>query len=209
MHRHMLSCCLVHLLNFSSPSVHFKNDPEYLTRRTAHVFSPLMWFMQCSLFRVVFFFILSCVSECLMVSTSNIAKFMEVFFLWKVLVFSWFGSSIPSVFRRFLLFIWSLAHFSMPNFDSILFVVILSQSLCILIIIVFTSLHVYYYFSLFRVFHTGIFFLENDWQQIPSSLQDFSQYDYHHNLIPLLILLLLLLFCFFTFYSFEKFSKRR
>ena len=50
-----------------------------------------------------------------MLSASNISKHWYVSFCPCVLIFSWFGSSIPSVICRFLFFTISIAHFSMPN----------------------------------------------------------------------------------------------
>ena len=70
--------------------VYFKNGPEYLTRRTAHVFIHLMRFLQCSVvlrsFLVLlvysFLFFFYFISACLIVSISNIPKYLLLFFLW-------------------------------------------------------------------------------------------------------------------------------
>ena len=75
-HRHHFPCPLFICLNFSL--VHFKNDPEYLSK----VYILLMRFLQQSLvsrsFLVhlrYFFLIFSFISLCPMVFTSNILKF--------------------------------------------------------------------------------------------------------------------------------------
>ena len=62
------------------------------------------------------FLILSFISTRLMESASNILKSLLVSFSPSVLIFSWFGSSIPSIrCCCFPLFIISKAHFKMPN----------------------------------------------------------------------------------------------
>ena len=94
-----------------SPSlVHFKNGPEYLKRRTAKVFILLIRFLLYSFVLSSFlvllrysFLIFSFIITYLMVSASNISKYLYVYFFPSVLIFSLFGSSIPSVRCRFLL----------------------------------------------------------------------------------------------------------
>ena len=66
----------------SSSLIHFKNGPEYFTRGTAKVFIPLTRFLlQSSVSRSLSFLrqsflIFSFISVCLMVSVSNIPKYM-------------------------------------------------------------------------------------------------------------------------------------
>ena len=99
----------------SSSLVHFKKGPEYLTMGTAQVFITLIRFLQHSFVSSSFlvllrysFLIFSFISTCLMVSASKIPKYLYVSFS---LIFSWFGSSIPSVRCRLLFFITSMANF--------------------------------------------------------------------------------------------------
>ena len=62
------------------------------------------------------FSIFSLISTCLMVTASNIPKYLLVSFSPSVLMTTWFSSSTPSVrWCRLPLFITSMAHFSMPN----------------------------------------------------------------------------------------------
>ena len=68
---------------WSSSFLQFKNDPGYLTRGTTEVIILSMWFLLCNLvwssFLVVqryTFLIFSFISTCLMVSTSNIPKYL-------------------------------------------------------------------------------------------------------------------------------------
>ena len=105
-------------ISLSSSLVHFKNGPEYLTKETAQVF---IRFIRLQLFSLISsnflillrysFLIFSFISNCLMVSASNIVKYFYVSFSSGVLIFSWFGRSILSVMSRFPLFIISMAHF--------------------------------------------------------------------------------------------------
>ena len=88
----------------------------------AQVFIPLIRFLQdCFVSSSVLvllrhsFLIFSLISICLMVSASKMPKYLLVFFSPSVLILSWFGSSILSVRCRLLLFITSMAHFSIPN----------------------------------------------------------------------------------------------
>ena len=101
-------------------SICFKNGPEYLIRRTAQVFIPLMRFLLQSLvlrsfLLLKYIFIFSFISACLIISVSNIPKFLKFFFSPSILKLSWFGSSVPSGVSFFPLFIMSIAHFSMLN----------------------------------------------------------------------------------------------
>ena len=105
---------------WSSSLFLFKNGPEYLTIGTVQVFIPLMRFLQCCLVSSSFLVLLKYWKKFfhvrfLMVSAFNISKYLSVSFSLSVLIFSWFGSSISSVMRRFPLFIINTAHFSMPN----------------------------------------------------------------------------------------------
>ena len=106
----------------SSSLVHFTKGPDYLTWGTAQVFIPLIRFLQenfvSSSFLVLLrysFWILSFISTCLMVSASKIHNYLFISFSPSVLILSWFGSSIPSVLYRLLLFITSMTQFSIPN----------------------------------------------------------------------------------------------
>ena len=107
---------------WSSSLVHFKNDTEYLTKRTAKLFIPLMRSLLYSLVSSSFFvlprhsfFIFSFISACLMVSASNISKYLYVYFSLTVQIFPWFCSSLPPVICRFPLCIMWLEDFSIPN----------------------------------------------------------------------------------------------
>ena len=55
------------------------------------------------------------ISACLMVSAANIPMYLLVFFSPSVLIFSWFGTSLPFVVCRFPLYIFTMVHFSMPT----------------------------------------------------------------------------------------------
>ena len=97
------------------------NGPEYLTSRTAQVFIPLIKFLQCSLVSSSFlvfprYSFLNAFIHLYLFDGVRFQYFQVLisFFSLNVLIFSWFSSSIPSVFCRFPLII--IAHFSMPNF---------------------------------------------------------------------------------------------
>ena len=69
---------------WSSSLVHFKNGPEYLTRRTAQVFIPFIRFCYIVWLLVAFSFfwdglfkIFSFISTCLMLTASNIPKYLS------------------------------------------------------------------------------------------------------------------------------------
>ena len=105
-----------------SSLVHFKNCPKYLIRGTAQVFIPLMRFLLClisSSFLVLMrysFLIFSFISPCLIVSVSNIRKYLKLSFSPNVCQF---GSSGPSVIGCIPLFIISMVHFSVKNYIPI------------------------------------------------------------------------------------------
>ena len=112
----------------SSSHVHFKKGPEYLKRDTAQVFilikSQLDGFFSCNFLvplRYAFIF------TCLMVLASQMSKYLYVSFSSSVLILSWFGSFIPSVICRVLLFITSMAHFSMPSSIPMCWLYILTE----------------------------------------------------------------------------------
>ena len=93
----------------------------------------LSWAFCCIvLSRVVFwlsrdtFFIFHFISTCLMVSASKMPTYLYVCFSSSVLLFSWFGSSIPSARCRLPLFITSMAYFPMPNSISMSWLYILT-----------------------------------------------------------------------------------
>ena len=103
----------------NSSLVHFKNGPEYLTRRTAQIFIPLIRFLQydfvSSNFLVLLRYFLKkfySISTYLMFSASNIFMYYDVSFSLSVLILSWFDSSILLVMCCCPLLI---VHFSMPN----------------------------------------------------------------------------------------------
>ena len=108
-----------------SSLIHFKNGSKYLTKWTAHVFIPFMKFLLYSLVSSRFlilvrysFLIFSFISTCLLVSASNIAKFLYVSFSSSILIFSWFGSFIPFVICHFppcTQFIWLQISLSNSN----------------------------------------------------------------------------------------------
>ena len=121
-----LGCNALHIVLWSiclsSSLIPFNNGPEYLTRRTAQLFIPLIRFLLNNLASWSFlnhlkysFLIFSFISTCLIVSASKMPNYLYVFFSPSVLILSWFGSSIPSVGYRFPLFISSMPHFFMPN----------------------------------------------------------------------------------------------
>ena len=119
----VISLLVLWSICFSSSFVHFKNVTEYLTRGTAQVFIPLIRFLPHSFVWSSFlillrhsFLIFSFISTCLMVSASNLLKYSYVSFFRRVLILSWFGSSIPFVRCRcrYSLLAWRI--FLMPNF---------------------------------------------------------------------------------------------
>ena len=77
----------------------------------------LWWDFCCrAWFREVYsFLIFSFNSACLMVSTSNIFKFLEFFFFPSVLILSLLGTYLPSVIRLFPFFLMGMVYFSLPN----------------------------------------------------------------------------------------------
>ena len=117
MHRHEL--LILWSICWSSSLVHFKNGSEYLT---AQVFIPLISFLLCSLLSGSFLVLLR--SFCV--------------FSPSALIFSLFGSSIPSIVCRFPLFIISMVYFSMPSSIPISWLYILT--VCIRVPISFSFL---------------------------------------------------------------------
>ena len=104
--------------------IHCKNGHEYLIRRIGLVSILLMRFLLQSLvsrsFLVRFvqgilYLFSSFISACLMVSASNIPKYLKFSFSRNVLILSSFGGSMPSLICLFPLFIMSMAHFYMVN----------------------------------------------------------------------------------------------
>ena len=104
----------------SSSQFHFKNDPSILPGRQPRYLK--LWQGSCNRVwsRVIFWlfwdtfniFFITC---CLMVSASNIPKYLLVSFSPSVLMTTWFGSSTPSAMCLLPLFNTNMAHFSMPN----------------------------------------------------------------------------------------------
>ena len=78
-------------------------------------FCYLVWFWVVFSFSRGSLIIFPFICSSLLVSASNIHKYVLVSISPCVLIFSWFGSSIPSMIRHFLLFITCMAHFSMLN----------------------------------------------------------------------------------------------
>ena len=118
----VFSFLVLWIISLISSLVHFKNGPKYLMREAAQVFIPLIriWLYSfvSSSFNVLLrysFLIFSFISTYLLVSASNIPRYLYIFFSLSVLIFSWFSCSIPSVMRRFLLLIINMARFSTPN----------------------------------------------------------------------------------------------
>ena len=150
----------------NSPRIHFKYGLEFATLGTALVFIPFIKFLLFSLFSNSFLVLLryaslifTFISTCLIMSASNYPMHLYVSFSPCDLIFSWFGSSISSVFYRFQFFITSIAYFSIPNsvFMSWLFIIIIIHTL-----------------ELFTSALADGFSLESEWQQVSSSLQDAS-----------------------------------
>ena len=152
---HQFTCPLVHLR--SSSLVYSKNDPEFITWRTAQVFIPLIRFLQPSLglrfFLVLLrhiFLISSFISAGWMVFTSNIPKYLQFSFSSNILIYSWFCSFIHSDFSLFPLFNISMAHFSMPNSIPVSHLYILI--VCVRISKSFSFLFIYLFIYLFFYF---------------------------------------------------------
>ena len=86
-------CIFINFLVFcsicqSSSHLHLKNSPEYISRRTAQVFIPLMRFLLQSLVSSCLLILLrnsllivSFIPVCLMVSTYNVLNYLDFFFL--------------------------------------------------------------------------------------------------------------------------------
>ena len=98
-------------INLSSSLAHFKNGSEYIITETVQVFIPLMR----SKLLVKCFFIFSFISTYLMVSLSNLPKYLEFPFSPSFFIVSWFCSSIPYVPT----FHYEHCSFSVPNFIPI------------------------------------------------------------------------------------------
>ena len=105
-------CIVISFLVFFLSICLSSKGPEYLTGDTAQVFIPLIWFLLesfvTSSFLVLlryYFWILSFMCTCLMVSASKIPKYIYVSFFKSVLILCWFVSSIPSMRCRLPLFI--------------------------------------------------------------------------------------------------------
>ena len=103
-----------------SSLIHFKNGPEYFTRRKAKVLIPLIRFLLYSfvssflVLQSLFFFLLSTghVWWFPLPIFPNIYRFPFLREFW----FFLFGSSVPSIIYLLLLFIISMAHSSLLNF---------------------------------------------------------------------------------------------
>ena len=149
---HNALCMVISFLVFrsiclSSSQIYFKNDPKYLMRETAEVFIPFIFsLVSCSFLVLRYsFLIFSFSSTCLIVSASNIPKYLYdsfspsiLFFL--DLVFPFHSSCVVS---RFSLLAWRIFLGQIP-------------SLCP------------YYFTSRKFFTpvlTGGFSMESEWQQ--------------------------------------------
>ena len=101
---------------FSFLLIHFKNGPEYLKCRTSQAFILLMKSMLYSLVLNIFlvllrcFYVFSFISTCLVVSTSNISKYLYVSFSPNISDFFSIGGSIILVICHFPLLIVSTVH---------------------------------------------------------------------------------------------------
>ena len=78
--------------------IHFKNGPDYLTRKTAQVFIPSMrfllqsWVSKSSLvLEVLFSYFFSFILVCLMVSASKIPQYLEFSFSLIILILSFYS----------------------------------------------------------------------------------------------------------------------
>ena len=103
-------------------SSHFKNGPEYLTTERAQIFIPLMKFLKCSLVSSIFLvllryslFIFSFISACVMVSASDIPKYLKISISPSVLILSRLVSSIPFVQCRFSVLAWYIFLWQIPS----------------------------------------------------------------------------------------------
>ena len=150
----------------SSSQVHFKNDPEYLTRGTTWVFITLIRILLYILTRVVFWF-----SEILFLK----------FFLWSPLqIFP--SISIFPFLRGFWFFlglvVWFIPSCVVSRFSLLARCIFLCQIQFLYLDCIFSLIIIIIIYS-FRVFHLSVswwFSQEFEWQQVSSSLQDSSQY---------------------------------
>ena len=121
MHRHKCSCSLVDLL--SSSLVYFKDNPEYLTRRTAMVFISLMKFQWYDFVSSSFFFVL--LRRYFLTFFFHICLLDGVLFHYSQVLVSFlfsecfdcskFSCSIPSITYRFAFLSINITHLSMLN----------------------------------------------------------------------------------------------
>ena len=115
----MIICFLVlGCICWSSSIVYFKNGPEYLKRGQPRCLFQVYSFLLSSFLIPLrySFLIFSFIAIFLMESASNIPMYLQLSFSPRILIFSWFGSSIPSVMSCFTLLIVSMLHFSILNF---------------------------------------------------------------------------------------------
>ena len=106
----------------SSSLLYFKEGLEYLTWKTTQVCIPLISFLLDNFvsnsFLVLQYSLLifkNFISSCLMVSASQMPKYVSVPFSPSILILSWFGCSMPSVRCNLPPFMTSMTHFSPPN----------------------------------------------------------------------------------------------
>ena len=177
---------------FLSSLVHFKNGPEYLSRKTVQVFILLMGVLLKSLVsrsvlvRLRYSYIFSPISACLMVSTPNTFKYLYFFYSPSILILSWKGSSIPFVIGLFPLLVISMAHFSVLNFIPIswlYFVIACISSLqfffivCIMIITIVVIVRMRYALYFARIdnfFYISHLYWVWNWKKNLLSLDDWE-----------------------------------
>ena len=112
----------------NSSLVHFKNGPEYITRRTAQVFIILMKFLLQSLVSRSFlvwlrnsFLILSFISACMTLSAFSIPKNLSFSLFPNVLILSSFRQSLQLyVFFCFSLLAWGIFYARFPLHPRVL-----------------------------------------------------------------------------------------
>ena len=107
----VISFLVLWYICFWTSLVHFKKSLEYLTRWAAHVFIPFIRYMLCS-FPVKNETYLGILEA---YTASKIPKYLYDSFSLNVLIFSWFGCSVPFIMFCFTHFITSMANFYMLN----------------------------------------------------------------------------------------------
>ena len=138
-------------------------------------FTPLMRFLPYSLVSSSFLVRLKnlCfISTCLMVSASNISKYLQFSFSSSILIFSKFSNSIRC---RFLLLLICMAHFSMPNTIPVSWQYIFTAYIRISSFFTYVATNILLLLLLWEL--ADCLSLESEWQQVSSSLQDSFRYS--------------------------------